>query len=174
MVITRLDHTSAGGLDLISCDMMKQVWNRRGDMDGERRWLCFFDHLVNGDISHSISIYIWLVALVKKKPICIPNVVIRIGQNVLMTLFEEKMRSAISSSQVAMGTKGGADLMIEMACRISEMIRRDGKFAALSIDMVNCFNKVSRYHSLKLVAERLPMFYRMYYAMYGNGNVIAA
>src|SRR5690606_2941695 len=96
-----------------------------------------------------------------------------IVQNILINLNLKQIKKVIHPGQIALGVANGSEIMIQATNYSMYLLNNSNiKFAALNIELLNCFNMISRSKTLDLVAELLPKMYSLFYSIYGNKNYL--
>src|SRR5690606_25781032 len=152
-IIGLLDSTSAAGIDHFSPNILKDTWKIRIFIPGlESNFIKILQIMINGRIPNEITKLVYackLVAVIKKqengrvidiRPICIPTVLCRLLQNIMIHLNIKLIKEKIHCGQVTIGIKNGIEIMVNGIEYISNIINNNQlNLAALCIDYKNCF-----------------------------------
>ena len=106
------------------------------------------------------------------RPICIVTVIVRLASSVASVLRKDQIAQAVSSHQFGIGTKGGAEALIEMGDRMLKYVSHHKDIGVIKLDITNAFNSIDRERALKIVHDLVPDIYPLLYQRYSISNLL--
>ena len=103
------------------------------------------------------------------RPIAIGNVFFKLAERVVITRTNTRIKQVIGEYDFGAFKDGGSETVVHL---VRTMCKQKGMMYAIQADIENAFNAISRVELEKILKEFLPEWLGIFYASYGDGNVI--